>query len=270
MQPFSPSRPVRLWLCLALLVLANTSALAGTLVKREWVLEGTTRTALISIPEEKKSKPTPLIFIFHGHGGTAENAARSFHLEQEWPEAICVYPQGLPTPGQISDPEGKRTGWQSAPGQQADRDLQFFDAMLASLQRERSVDASRVYCTGHSNGGSFTYLLWLTRGEVLAAVAPSSSAAIYAAKLPPKPALLIGGRSDRLVPITWLERTAETIRKNNECTGASSEWNQAGTLYPSPRGTPLITCFSERGHRFGSATEPALIAAFFQEHTLLP
>jgi polyhydroxybutyrate depolymerase len=252
---------------LGILFILQVLTHGGTLARREWVVDGTTRSALVAVPKDGGSK-APLVFIFHGHGGTAEHAARSFHLEKEWPEAICVYPQGLPTPGQISDPEGKRAGWQSAAGRQGDRDLKFFDAMLATLQREMQVDRSRIYCTGHSNGGSFTFLLWHTRGDALAAVAPSSSAATYARQLSPKPALLIGGRSDRLVPLTWQERTAETIRKINGCAGSPKEWEKVGTLHPSPTGTPLVTCFSGRGHEFGSATEPALIAAFFKEHRL--
>ncbi len=52
--------------------------------------------------------------------------------------------------------------------------------------------------TGHSNGGTFTYLLWLARGDVFAAVAPSSAAARYAGKLTPKPALIMGGSEDPL------------------------------------------------------------------------
>jgi polyhydroxybutyrate depolymerase len=55
------------------------------------------------------------------------------------------------------------------------------------------LDVKRIYCTGHSNGGGFTYLLWLARGDVFAAVAPSSAAARYANQLPPKPALILGG-----------------------------------------------------------------------------
>ena len=68
----------------------------------------------------------PLVFCFHGHGGNATQASRSFGMHEAWPEAVVIYPQGLPTPGQLTDPEGKRNGWQGAPGLQEDRDLKFF------------------------------------------------------------------------------------------------------------------------------------------------
>ena len=71
------------------------------------------REALISVPEKAKTEPTPVVFGFHGHGGSMKNAARSFRYQELWPEAIVVYMQGLKTPGQLTDPEGLRAGRQS-------------------------------------------------------------------------------------------------------------------------------------------------------------
>src|SRR5262245_14881946 len=48
------------------------------LTKREWTIEGTTREALVHIPAETAPKPYPLVFAFHGHGGTMQNAAAMF------------------------------------------------------------------------------------------------------------------------------------------------------------------------------------------------
>jgi polyhydroxybutyrate depolymerase len=131
-------------------------------VPRHWDVDGVRREALVVTPADGEDL-APVVFVFHGHGGTARQAARSFDLHTHWPEAIVVYPQGLPTPGRLTDPEGKRNGWQHAAGEQEDRDLKFFDAMLASLKSEHNIDESRIYCTGHSNGGGFTYLLWAAR-----------------------------------------------------------------------------------------------------------
>ena len=90
----------------------------------------------------------------------------------------------------------------SAPGDYDDRDLKFFDAVLARLKQDYRVDAKRIYATGHSNGGGFSYLLWLTRGDVFAAVAPCAAVAKYAAQLKPKPAMHIAGEKDPLVKFT--------------------------------------------------------------------
>ena len=114
------------------------------------------RQGLLYVPEAAKSMPAPLVFCFHGHGGNTRNAARSFRLHEVWPEAIVVYLQGLNTPGQLTDPEGKKPGWQKSAGDQGDRDLKFFDAVLKSIRQDYRVDDRRVYSMGHSNGGGFT------------------------------------------------------------------------------------------------------------------
>lgn len=101
-------------------------------VPRNWMVDGVRREALVHVPVAT-GEPAPLVFVFHGHGGTARNAARTFSIHTHWPEAVVVYPQGLNTPGRLTDPEGRKPGWQHGPGEQGDRDLKFFDAMLAQL-----------------------------------------------------------------------------------------------------------------------------------------
>ncbi len=66
-----------------------------------FTVDGVTRTALVYVPPTAKTSLTPVVFVFHGHGGNAQEVARSFHIEKEWPQAISVYMQGLPTPGQM-------------------------------------------------------------------------------------------------------------------------------------------------------------------------
>ena len=86
-----------------------------------------------------------------------------------------MYPQGLPTVGQLTDPEGRRPGWQHVPSGEGGRDLKFVDVMLAWARKERRVDAARVFAAGHSNGGSMVYVLWAARAREFTAFAPSSS-----------------------------------------------------------------------------------------------
>lgn len=250
------------------LILASASPGAGR--PREWQVDGVTRKATVYAPATPG--PTPLVFAFHGHGGSAGQAARSFDLHTRWPEAIVVYPQGLNTPGRLTDPQGLKPGWQQAAGDQGDRDLKFFDAVLKSLQSEFKIDARRVYATGHSNGGAFTYLLWAERPEVLAAVAPSGATAGASAKsLKPKPALHVAGRADPLVKFAWQQATMTAVRTVNECAAEGQPWATAGdlvgTVYPSKAGTPFVSLLSPGTHKF--PTEAAgLMVKFFKEHQL--
>ena len=176
-----------------------------------------------------------------------------------------VYMQGLPTVGQLTDPQGQRNGWQAAAGDNGDRDLKFFDAVLALLKQDYNVDAKRIYATGHSNGGGFTYLLWLTRNDVFAAVAPCAAVARYAAQLKPKPAMPIAGEKDPLVKFAWQQRMMDEVRKLDGCAATGEPWAADCTLYPSAKGTPVVTFIHPGGH-IVPATAPALIVKFFKEH----
>jgi len=238
---------------------------AASLTRREWTVDGVAREALVRVPAAAAATPAPVVFGFHGHGGSMRNAANSFRYHEVWPEAIVVYMQGLNTPGRLTDPEGKKPGWQSGEGVQGDRDLKFFDAVLATLEKEHRVDKRRIYSTGHSNGGGFTYLLWAARGDVLAAVAPSAAVGARVSRsLKPKPVLHVAGERDELVKYTWQQQQIAFLRRLNGC-GAGSAWAEVCTLFPSSTGTPVVTYIHPGAHAFPREA-PALIVRFFKEH----
>jgi polyhydroxybutyrate depolymerase len=231
----------------------------------EFSVGGILREALFYVPRQAATTNSPLVFVFHGHGGNARNAVRSFALDRAWPEALSIYPQGLNTPGKLTDPEGRRAGWQNRPGDQQDRDLAFFDAMLARLKADYRVDTNRVYATGHSNGGGFTFLLWAERGAEFAAVAPSAAVAPYENRLRPKPVLHLAGEADALVKFAWQERMMMAERRVNGCDAAGRPYAPQATIYSSPSGPPVVTFIHPGGHEF-HRDAPALITRFFQEH----
>src|ERR1700679_76467 len=86
----------------ALILWSRFARAADNLQTMEFTVDGVARTALVYIPAAAKTTPAPLVFVFHGHGGNARQVARGFRIDQEWPEAISVYMQGLPTPGQLT------------------------------------------------------------------------------------------------------------------------------------------------------------------------
>lgn len=231
----------------------------------EFNVEGVTRTALVYAPVSAKTNGAPLVFVFHGHGGNARQAARSFAMNREWPEAISVHMQGLPTPGGLTDPEGRLPGWQGRKGAAGDRDLKFFDAVLAQLRRDYQVDTNRIYATGHSNGGAFTYLLWAERGEVFAAVAPSAAAFPLVRMLKPKPVMHLAGEQDQLVKFPWQQRMMAAVRRVNGCDDEGKAWDKFCTIYSSKDGPPVVTFIHPGGHEFRREA-PALIVKFFKEH----
>lgn len=249
---------------------AARAAEAG-LIAREWTVDGVVRRALLHVPAGAKLAGTPVVFAFHGHGGSMQNASRSFAMHKEWPEALVVYLQGLPTVGALTDPAGKLPGWQRAPGDSGDRDLKFFDVVLAALSQEYKVDVKRVFAMGHSNGGGFTYLLWAMRGEKFAAVAPSAAAPGLAwfRDLKPKPAVHVAGTQDELVKYAWQERTMTAVRRLDGCEPTGTPWAKSGpitaTLYPSKNDTPFVSLIFPGPHEYPKEAT-ALIVRFFKEH----
>jgi len=288
-----------LFLLAAFLALTPTMR-ADDLAPREWKIDGLDREALVHIPPSAKTNAAPIVFAFHGHGGSMQNAARMFGYHTIWPEAIVVYMQGLNTPGRLTDPEGKKPGWQHSLGAEGDRDLKFFDAVLASLKKDYKVDTKRIYSTGHSNGGGFTYLLWEARGKEFAAFAPSASLArslvendpAFAREMElrgiakadtaqntnqlghtsttrafvPKPVLHVAGEKDPLVKFAWQKLMIEALRKHNQC-GEGKPWQKENgcTIYESKVGAPVVTFIHPGTHKFPD-NAPAIIVKFFKEH----
>ncbi len=233
----------------------------------ELTVDGVVREALVYVPSGAKTNSTSVVFVFHGHGGSSRNAIRSFGMHRHWPEAISVYMQGLNTPGRLTDPEGKKPGWQSGPGKEGDRDIKFFDMLFAQLKQDYRVDEKSVYVTGHSNGGQFSYLLWAMRDSQIAAVAPSGAVGTFFDILKPKPAMHIAGDKDPLVKFEWQKKMMETLRKLNGCEAEGQEWAPGCIIYPSKLDVPFVTFIYHGGHEFPSEAPP-LIVKFFKEYHL--
>ncbi len=250
-----------------ILCFISATFVSAELAPRIWTIDGDERTALVWIPDfAQTDEPLPLILGFHGHGGTAQNAARRFRQHELWPEAIVVYPQGLPTIGRLTDPEGKRAGWQQEAGLYDDRDLRFVDEIIFDLAEEVPVDPDRIYSTGHSNGAGFTYLLWAARPGLISAIAPSAGGARGLRELDPHPVpvLHLAGTNDPLVRIEGQRRLMQWLRRFNLCAPNPVEWAEGVALYPSPQGTPVLTYVHDGGHRYRDEA-PELIARFFRE-----
>lgn len=252
------------------LFLVAVLAAAPTLTPVEVQVDGVTREALFWIPDgATREHPVPVVFAFHGHGGNMRNAARQFHIEEQWPEAAVVYMQGLKT-ATPRDLKGERPGWQNVPGQHGDRDVKAFDSILSLLKSKTTIDETRLYATGHSNGGGFTYAVWGARPDLFAAIAPSSAnPRLSTAARKPVPAFHVTGKADAIVSYEGQVRTVQELRKVNGCDERGTEWGKDCTLYASPKGAPVVWMVHEGGHKF-PAEAPVLIVRFFKEHAKKP
>ena len=229
-------RPV--FLCLLLWVPIAVGAAAPRVIAVN--VDGVQREALVFEPRATVQAKHPLVLAFHGHGGNMHGFARTTELETHWPQAIVVYPQGLPTASKL-DPDGRKPGWQRLPGDESDRDLKFVDALLAQLRRDYKVDEQRVFATGFSNGAFFSLLLWMQRPQVFAgfsivAGALDSGQHLNAAK----PVLQISGEKDPLVTMAKAEATIAEERKADDAGNPGSECGAGCTLYRGPQASVKV------------------------------
>ena len=213
---------------------------------REWRVGGVKRTAVVVLPA--KTQGAPIVFGFHGHGGTGGYCARRWNLQALWPEAIFVYPDGLPTKTP-RDPEGGKPGWMMfGGGLLPNRDLAFFEALLETAKHEWRVDDKQLYCTGHSNGGGFTYYLWGQKPTLFAAlgvVAASGERLIRGAQ--PCPLMHIGAKNDTIVKWEGQQAVIDAAKRLNG--------NQA----------PVEVILHEGGHEYPSFA-PEKITSFFRTY----
>jgi polyhydroxybutyrate depolymerase len=245
---------------------ASCAARAG--MAMNWTIDGVEREALIFPPSKTtETGNAPVVFAFHWHGGTMQEAAEGARFQELWPEAIVVYMQGLPTQLYV-DPSGLRNGWQQEPGQSGDRDLKFFDAVLATVRANFLVNDRRIYATGFSNGGIFTYLLWGARGKIFAAFAPVAGEIFPAVHLSvPRPLLHIAGERDDVVPFA---KQQQSIKISRELDGTAEKGEVCGQyclMYSSTKGAPVVTYIHPGGHEYPPGASE-MIVKFLKTHTL--
>jgi polyhydroxybutyrate depolymerase len=228
-----------------------------------WKIAGENRGGWVYAPSvQTPSGKAPLVLAFHGHGDSVENFQRT-GLHRAFPEAIVVYLEGSAV-----RLDGL-SGWQREKGEDHDRDLQLVDAVIASIHEKFRVDDARVYATGFSNGGSFTYLLWAERPNVFAAFAPVSTR-LRLPVLPtePRPILHVGGRQDGTVPFRDQRESIETARRINGATDKGTSCGTGCTAYGSST-SEVIAWIHSGGHEFPAGTADG-IAKFFRDHPRKP
>lgn len=259
------SLPLKLLLMCAAIFLVGAAPAGSPLKRMTWQVGDQTREALVYIPADPGKNP-PVIVAFHGHGGRAELAARKFSFHTLWPEAICIYPQGIPTPTPQVDPAGKLPGWQKAVGDEGDRDLKFFDAMLATMNSDYKINQKQVFVVGHSNGGFFTYVLWAARGDKIAAVAPISAFLNPrdAKTLSPKSVLHVAGQKDPLVKFDAQQKMIDQDKKVDGCTSEGKPAGEFCTQYRAKDGISVITYIHPGGHGVPDGA-PKRIIEFFKD-----
>ena len=153
--------------------------LTQELITENIIFDGNNRQYTAYIPETySPSIPSPILMAFHGGAGYAQefmNYEADFRSIADTAGFILVYPQALEDPN-----DDNKTSWlHKEPTNH--NDIYFIDALIDSLSSDYSVDNDRVYISGYSLGGMFSYELACHLNDRVAAFSSVAGAAFIGA-----------------------------------------------------------------------------------------
>jgi polyhydroxybutyrate depolymerase len=125
-------------------------------------IDGEMRQFIVHVPASySEQEPVPVVFMLHGSGGTGNKFYNisGWVEKSESEEFLAVFPTAL----EYQLNTGMRqTKWSSGglvndvpPGTDIKDDIPFLEELLNILKASFTVDASRLYISGFSNGGGF-------------------------------------------------------------------------------------------------------------------
>ncbi|MBV9897778.1 MAG: esterase [Chloroflexi bacterium] len=161
-------------------------------------VDGVTRTYRLHLPANSVAdQPLPLVFDFHGYGGTGfdQEIISGMSPAADRLGYAVVYPDGIDKHWHYVSTEVD--------------DVAFVNAIIDHLAQSANVDADRVYATGLSDGGFFSIYLGCLPQTRMAAIAPVAASltglqALGCAFAPRIPVLMTFGTADPIVPFTGL------------------------------------------------------------------
>jgi polyhydroxybutyrate depolymerase len=181
---------------------------------------GKMREYILAVPADYDSaKPYRLIFGWHPWGGSAQQVAGNgnsgyYGLQGEADgEAIFVAPEGLPF-------GGDSLGW----GNEGGQDIAFLEAMLDKFRSELCIDDDRIFSTGFSFGGMFSFAAGCSPGGMMRAVAPQAgNISVAGCENGDRPVALMGfhGTADTVVAIDGGRSGRDKFVTRNGCSNTS-------------------------------------------------
>jgi len=133
----------------------------------EITVDGTERTYLLHLPETVTLiHNLPLVFVFHGGGGTGKQIMKEtgFNKISDKEKFIVVYPNG------------ENKGWNDGRGEPIEKtihnDVKFISKLIDTITKQYNIDTNRIFSTGISNGGFFSFYLAYKMSNKFLAIAP--------------------------------------------------------------------------------------------------
>ncbi|MGK2934776.1 MAG: extracellular catalytic domain type 1 short-chain-length polyhydroxyalkanoate depolymerase [Gemmatimonadaceae bacterium] len=185
----------------ALVVLEAASYHVRNRSNGSMVSSGHTREYLLHVPRSyDRTRPTPLVISMHGGAmwPAAQKETSRWNDAAERHGFIVVYPSG------ISNDGPRHWNADGGPGQKMD--VQFISELIDTLRTRYTIDPTRIYANGLSNGAGMTFVLSCDLSDRIAAVGLVAAAhflpASWCADRRPVPMIAFHGTADLHVPYT--------------------------------------------------------------------
>ena len=125
----------------------------------EITVDGTKRNYILYVPSNL-GEDRPLLISCHGMNQDAAYQRNMLQIESvaDTAKFVTVFPNGIDKSWDIS----------------GDRDLRFMQALIDEMVKKYAIDPDRVYLSGFSMGGMFTYHAMNRMADKIAAFAPIS------------------------------------------------------------------------------------------------
>lgn len=241
-----------------LLLLTLIFGIVSSQTEETFTIDGLERKALFFEPTQK-SNQTPVVFVFHGHYGTAKHASRNLAIHEYFPEALVIYMQGIPGVKNAKvDKEGKYNGWQMNPGDLNDRDIKFFDEVLNFIKNKKKLKS--IYAIGHSNGSRFVNVLWKMRGESFSAfVTVAGPGGLWMKDALPKPVWISYGKEDEIVPYRMQKLASKMYLNLFKANENPTKTEGEISIYKNDTQQEIIIEDRNGGHEFPKNSIPKMI-----------
>jgi len=198
----------------------------------------------------------PVVFAFHPFGMNAQYMQGRVPVGRMWPEAIAVFPEGS-----ARDTSNIQPSWQGRPGELGDKDLKFFDAMLAWLDAHACADRARTFVLGYSNGAQFSNTLACERRSALAGAAIAAGR-LNCAPLAATPLIWSHGLADRTASYGVAVEGIKTWATRNGCAAPPKAGTPGCFVGDGCTAAPLTFCTHPGGHEYDLPFTRAAIEFF--------
>ncbi len=242
-------------------------------------VNGLDRQYRVLAPPVNDGSPLPLVLVFHGGGMTSKMMAQWtwFHEEASRQGYLVAYL------------DGTRVLWffgiwnvgseppQTAAEKKGIDDVAYVRAVIGDLRKQYNIDPRRIYATGVSLGGMFSYHLACTMPDTFAAIAVVAGSMTTARCAPNSPVavMVIHGVEDQNVTISgergkhtakdhvWppVRRGLQFWSRKNGCAGVPQETFRSGeaacwSYGPCASDMGLEYCAVRGGHHWPGQGKP--------------